>query len=71
MVEKKRSWLSKRLKRESLRWKYLGAAFKWKRLSSLPVSFFNNVAFKILSLFEAIFLVLTACFFYLMCGCRF
>ncbi|KAG5029220.1 hypothetical protein AAZX31_05G119100 [Glycine max] len=74
MVEKNKrsSWFSKRLKRESQRWKYLGAAiFKWKSLSSFPVSFFNHVAFKILSLFEAIFLVLTACFFYLMCGCRF
>ncbi|CAJ1935800.1 unnamed protein product [Sphenostylis stenocarpa] len=69
MVGKKRSFL-KRLKGESLRWKYLGAAFKWKRLS-LPASFFNDVAFKILSLFEAVYLILTAAFFYLICGCRF
>jgi len=70
MVGKKKSFL-KRLKGESLRWKYLAAAaFKWKRLA-FPTSFFNDVAFKILSLFEAVFLVLTACFFYLMCGCRF
>ncbi|ESW30935.1 hypothetical protein PHAVU_002G194700 [Phaseolus vulgaris] len=69
MVGKKRSFL-KRLKGESMRWNYLRAAFNWKRLSS-PASFFNNVAFKILSLFEAVFLILIAAFFYLMCGCRF
>ncbi|KAK7399777.1 hypothetical protein VNO78_10967 [Psophocarpus tetragonolobus] len=69
MVGKKRCFF-KRLKRESVRWKYLTAAFKWKTLS-LPASFLNHLAFKILSLFETIFLLLTACFFYLMCGCRF
>ncbi|KAL9452229.1 hypothetical protein AB3S75_008090 [Citrus x aurantiifolia] len=64
-----RRWvLFKRLiKRESLRWKFLG---KWKRLN-LQISFFDDVLFKIVSVFEAVVLVATACFFFLCCGCHF
>nr|KYP49655.1 hypothetical protein KK1_028627 [Cajanus cajan] len=69
MVGKKR-WFWKRVKRESWKWKYLWSSFKSKSLT-LPVSFLNDVAFKVVSAFEAVLLVLTACFFYLFCGCRF
>ncbi|KAK7359635.1 hypothetical protein VNO77_01597 [Canavalia gladiata] len=71
MVVGKKRWLFKRLRKESLRWKYFWSAFKWKKFSTLPVSFMNDVAFKVVSAFEAILLVLTACFFYLCCGCHF
>ncbi|KAJ1396372.1 hypothetical protein SESBI_32591 [Sesbania bispinosa] len=66
----KRRWFFKRLKKESLRWKFMLPAFKWKRLS-LPASFLHDVVFMILSVLEAIVLVLKACFFYLCFGCKF
>ncbi|KAB2026712.1 hypothetical protein ERO13_D06G205000v2 [Gossypium hirsutum] len=59
------------LKKESWRWKYvLGSAFKWKRLHIHHFSFIDDLLFKIASIFEAIFLVSTLCFFYLCCGCQ-
>lgn len=70
MVGGKKRWFFKRLRKESLRWKFLWPAFKLKRLT-LPVSFVNDVVFKVVSAFEAIVLVLTVCFFYLCCGCSF
>ncbi|KAK8575965.1 hypothetical protein V6N13_032722 [Hibiscus sabdariffa] len=55
------------LKKESWRWKYLN--FKWKRLS-LRVSFIGDLMFRVASLFEAVYLLSTLCFFYLCCGCQ-
>lgn len=71
IVGKKRSLL-KRLKKEALRLKFLwkSSSFKWNRLT-LPVSFMEDVVFKVVSAFEAVVLVLTLCFFYLCCGCSF
>ncbi|KEH31379.1 hypothetical protein MtrunA17_Chr4g0052051 [Medicago truncatula] len=72
MVEKKRSLL-KRLKKETLRLKFLwqsSSGFRWNRLTS-PVSFMEDIVFKVVSAFEAVVLVLTLCFFYLCCGCSF
>ncbi|KAK6268510.1 hypothetical protein QUC31_012670 [Theobroma cacao] len=67
----KRWVLFKRLiKKESWRWKFLGSAFKWKRLN-IQLSFVDDVLFRIASVLEAIFLVATLCFFYLCCGCHF
>ncbi|KAK8273977.1 hypothetical protein V6Z11_D10G042800 [Gossypium hirsutum] len=66
--------LFKRLmKKELWRWKFLGSAFKWKKMPSLNIhlSFIDDVLFKIASVLEAIFLVSTLCFFYLCCGCHF
>ncbi|KAK8330986.1 hypothetical protein V6Z11_A10G043500 [Gossypium hirsutum] len=66
--------LFKRLmKKELWRWKFLGSAFKWKKIPSLTIqlSFIDDVLFKIASVLEAIFLVSTLCFFYLCCGCHF
>ncbi|KAB2007623.1 hypothetical protein ERO13_D10G040100v2 [Gossypium hirsutum] len=70
----KRWMLFKRLmKKELWRWKFLGSAFKWKKMPSLNIhlSFIDDVLFKIASVLEAIFLVSTLCFFYLCCGCHF
>ncbi|KAL2344087.1 hypothetical protein Fmac_005372 [Flemingia macrophylla] len=66
----KKRWSLKRVKKEWWKCKYLWSAFKSKTLS-LPVSFFNHLTFKLLSAFEAVLLLLTACFFYLFCGCSF
>ncbi|XP_031407162.1 uncharacterized protein LOC116215555 [Punica granatum] len=68
----KRWALLKRLRKETaMKWKLLGA-FRWKRMtSSIRVSLFDNVLFKILSVFEAIVLVSTVCCFYLCFGCHF
>ncbi|GLU22703.1 hypothetical protein SLE2022_387590 [Rubroshorea leprosula] len=55
-------------KRLSLRLKLLGSAFKGKRLH---LSFMDDVLFRIVSVFEAIVLVVALCFFYLCCGCHF
>ena len=54
----------------SVRWKYLGSAFKFKPLN-LQLSFYDDVVFKIVSVFEAIVLALSIGFFYLFCGCSF
>ncbi|XP_030972441.1 uncharacterized protein LOC115992393 [Quercus lobata] len=69
---KKNRWIFfKRLRMQTAwRWKFLGSAFKWKRLN-LQLSFVDDVLFRILSVFEAIVLVATLCFFYLCCGCHF
>ncbi|KAJ6894989.1 hypothetical protein NC652_028663 [Populus alba x Populus x berolinensis] len=66
-------WLFKRLKlKESWGWrlKFMGSAFKWKRLN-LQLSFFDDLIFKLVSVLEAIVLVITLCFFFLCCGCHF
>ncbi|KAL4335700.1 hypothetical protein GQ457_07G030110 [Hibiscus cannabinus] len=56
---RKRWALFKRLmKKEAWRWKFLGSAFKWKRLN-IKLSFFDDVRFKIVSVLEAIYLVAT------------
>ncbi|KAJ4837196.1 hypothetical protein Tsubulata_028138 [Turnera subulata] len=58
--------------KDSWRWKlkYLGSAFKWKRVN-LQLSFFDDVLFKIVSVLEAIVLVASLAFFFLCCGCHF
>jgi len=66
-------WLFRRLKlKESWGWrlKFIGSAFKWKRLN-IQLSFFDDLIFKLVSVLEAIVLVITLCFFYLCCGCHF
>ncbi|CAL5213809.1 unnamed protein product [Lathyrus oleraceus] len=65
--------LLKKLRKESLRLKFLwssSSVFKWNRLT-LPLSFMEDVVFKVVSAFEAVVLVLALCFFYLCCGCSF
>ncbi|KAB2601429.1 hypothetical protein D8674_002434 [Pyrus ussuriensis x Pyrus communis] len=52
----KKRWLFfKRMKKESwsLRWKYLGSAFKFRPLN-LQLSFYDDVVFKIVAAFEAV-----------------
>ncbi|KAJ9135892.1 hypothetical protein P3X46_033017 [Hevea brasiliensis] len=69
---KMKMWLFRKLKvKESWRWRwrFLGSAFKWKR-KHFQLSFVDDVLFKIVSVFEAIVLVATLCFFYLCCGCH-
>ncbi|KAJ9153202.1 hypothetical protein P3X46_026667 [Hevea brasiliensis] len=69
---KMKIWLFGKLKiKESWRWRwrFLGSAFKWKRIH-FQLSFVDDVLFKIVSVFEAIVLVATLCFFYLCCGCH-
>ncbi|KAM1959186.1 hypothetical protein FF1_004705 [Malus domestica] len=69
----KKRWLFfKRMKKESwsLRWKYLGSAFKFRPLN-LQLSFYDDVVFKIVAAFEVVVLLLSFCFFYLFCGCHF
>ncbi|KAJ7968901.1 putative Transmembrane protein [Quillaja saponaria] len=66
----KKSWFFKKLRKESWRLKFLGSALKRKRLN-LPVSFMKDVIFKVVSVFEAIVLVMNLAFFYLCCGCSF
>ncbi|KAJ6979412.1 hypothetical protein NC653_027533 [Populus alba x Populus x berolinensis] len=58
--------------KESWGWrlKFMGSAFKWKRLN-LQLSFFDDLIFKLVSVLEAIVLVITLCFFFLCCGCHF
>ncbi|KAF8031099.1 hypothetical protein BT93_D0327 [Corymbia citriodora subsp. variegata] len=52
------------------RLKFLGSAFRWKRVN-IQLSFFDDVVFKLVSVLEAIVLVSTLGFFYLFCGCHF
>ena len=70
----KKRWLlftrSMRKESWSVRWKYLGSAFKFRPLN-LQLSFYDDVVFKIVSVFEAIVLALSIAFFYLCCGCSF
>ncbi|KAF9672555.1 hypothetical protein SADUNF_Sadunf11G0054400 [Salix dunnii] len=57
--KKRKMWPFKRLKlKDSWRWrlKFLGSAFKWKRLN-LHVSFFDDLIFKLVSVLEAIVLL--------------
>ncbi|KAI4295411.1 hypothetical protein L6164_035459 [Bauhinia variegata] len=73
MEKGKTRWLFfKRLRKESsLKLKLLVSAFKWKKVNVFPVSFMRDVIFKVVSVFEAIVLVLALSFFYLCCGCHF
>jgi hypothetical protein len=72
MEFKKNRWMFfKRLRRETWRWNLVGTAFKWRRMNLLQMSFLDDMIFRILSVFEAIVLVATLCFFYLCCGCHF
>ncbi|KAG5235203.1 DUF561 domain-containing [Salix suchowensis] len=68
--KKRKMWLLKL--KDSWRWrlKFLGSAFKWKRLN-IHISFFDDLIFKLVSVLEAIVLVITVCFFFLCCGCHF
>jgi hypothetical protein len=73
--KKRKMWLFKRLKmKESWRWRwrlrFLVSAFKWKRLK-IQLSLLDDLLFKIISVLEAIVLVITLCFFFLCCGCHF
>ncbi|EXC29395.1 hypothetical protein L484_021708 [Morus notabilis] len=82
MMGKKRWMFFRKLRKESSssstpppsplprRWKLFGSAFKWRRLS-LQLSFFDDVLFKVVSVLEAVVLVITLAFFYLFCGCHF
>ncbi|KAK4361310.1 hypothetical protein RND71_020262 [Anisodus tanguticus] len=58
----------------SLRWRFknLSSGLRWKskRLYKLLHWFVDCFLFKIVSVFEAIFLVSTLAFFYLCCGCH-
>ncbi|XP_057536574.1 uncharacterized protein LOC130814503 [Amaranthus tricolor] len=72
--ETKKSWFVKRLMtKEAWRWRVLssGFRFKWKKLNKFKFSFLQDLLFKFVSVFEAIFLVSSLCFFYLCCGCQF
>ncbi|RYR06158.1 hypothetical protein Ahy_A06g030866 [Arachis hypogaea] len=46
------------------------SSLKWKKLC-WPLSFIDDMIFKIVSIFEAIALVSMLSFFYLCCGCSF
>lgn len=61
------------LRRESRKMKLLGSAFKWMRLrrTNLPISFLDDLLFKIVSILEAVVLVVSLCFFFLCFGCHF
>ncbi|KAL7211473.1 hypothetical protein ACSBR2_014355 [Camellia fascicularis] len=50
-------------------WRLRSSGFRWKRLR-FQLWFVDGFLFKIVSVFEAIFLVATLCFFYLCCGCH-
>ncbi|KAL3741520.1 hypothetical protein ACJRO7_017053 [Eucalyptus globulus] len=50
--------------------KFLGSAFRWKRVN-IQLSFFDDVVFKLVSILEAVVLVSSLCFFYVFCGCHF
>jgi len=67
----KRRACLKRLRKESLRLKFLltsrSSAFNWNRFT-LPDSFMDDVVFQILSVIEAIVLVISLCFLYFRCG---
>ncbi|OIT28759.1 PREDICTED: uncharacterized protein LOC109212246 [Nicotiana attenuata] len=58
----------------SLRWRFknLSSGLRWKskRLYKLRYWIVDCLLFKIVSVFEAIFLVSTLAFFYLCCGCH-
>lgn len=70
----KKKWSAKRLmSKEAWRWRVLSSGFRfpWKRLHMIKLSFLHDFLFKIVSTFEAIFLVSSLCFFFLCCGCHF
>ncbi|KAL8032287.1 hypothetical protein ABFX02_13G086000 [Erythranthe guttata] len=47
------------------------AGLRWKKRFNLHLWFVDGFLFKIVSIFEAVFLVSTLCFFFLCCGCHF
>ncbi|KAL3833622.1 hypothetical protein ACJIZ3_008358 [Penstemon smallii] len=55
----------------SWRWKPKSSAgLRWKKGFNLHNWFVDRFIFKIVSVFEAIFLVSRLCFFFLCCGCH-
>ncbi|KAL7212613.1 hypothetical protein ACSBR2_015323 [Camellia fascicularis] len=50
-------------------WRFRSSGFRWKGLN-FRHWFVDGFLFKILSVFEAILLLGTLCFFYLCCGCH-
>ncbi|XP_042477215.1 uncharacterized protein LOC122058642 [Macadamia integrifolia] len=66
----RKSGFFKKLNKRSWPLRFRLYPFQWKRLG-FQLSFVEDVLFKIVSVFEAIFLVTTLCFFYLCCGCHF
>lgn len=71
MMGMKRWALLKRLRKgATMKWKLPGA-LRWKKMAtSIRVSIFDSLLFKIISVLEAIALVSTLCFFYFCCGCH-
>ncbi|KAF5811304.1 hypothetical protein HanRHA438_Chr04g0189571 [Helianthus annuus] len=52
-------------------WKRFGTpGLRWKTKFNIRQWFVDRVLFKILSVFEAVVMVSTLCFFYLFCGCH-
>ncbi|KAK9706933.1 hypothetical protein RND81_07G161800 [Saponaria officinalis] len=72
----KKSWFVRKLmNKEAWRWRLLSNGgilkIKWKRINMIKLSVFHDIYFKIISTFEAVFLVSTLCLFFLCCGCHF
>lgn len=51
-------------------WKLVSCGFRWMRRLRLQLSFVDDVVFRIMYVVEAIVLVATLCFFYLLFGCH-
>ncbi|XP_010241319.1 PREDICTED: uncharacterized protein LOC104585959 [Nelumbo nucifera] len=66
----RKRWSFKNLGKYSWPWRFSSSAFRWRRLN-FHLFILDDVLFKIISVFEAIILVSTLCFFYLCCGCHF
>ncbi|KAF5954828.1 hypothetical protein HYC85_007684 [Camellia sinensis] len=64
-------WSLKKVKKEL--WPWSLSDFKWKKphFQLQKISIVDDLLFRILSVFEAIVLVSTLCFFFLCCGCHF
>ncbi|KAL5716427.1 hypothetical protein ACHQM5_018117 [Ranunculus cassubicifolius] len=74
MTMGKKTWgIKKKMssKRSWWPWRRLftSKGFQWKRLD-FKRSFYDNVIFGVISVFEAIFLVGSLCFFFCCCGCH-
>ncbi|GMP47952.1 hypothetical protein CsSME_00015479 [Camellia sinensis var. sinensis] len=71
MEMKKKVWSLKKVKKEL--WPWSLSDFKWKKpnFQLQKISIVDDLLFRILSVFEAIVLVSTLCFFFLCCGCHF
>ncbi|KAL8460885.1 hypothetical protein ACS0TY_031603 [Phlomoides rotata] len=53
-------------------WKLKSSAgLRWKKRFNLHIWFVDDILFKIVSVFEGIFLVSTVCVFFICCGCHF